>query len=110
MAAEALGVDGAQTFERKVEDLLTRRLIRDSEKEHVDILINAGSAAAHRAWKPQLLELDILMGILEDFIFNNFVAPGREKARGEKIERMKARVPKKQPRKKTPKEPTPSAT
>jgi len=96
IAAELLGVDPAKSFAEKVKDLVERSLIKEAEKDHIDILVDAGSASAHRGWKPGLSDLDALMGTLEDFIYNNIVLPAKKKAAAEKIAKVK--VPPKQKR------------
>uniref|UniRef100_A0A7C1NYU1 DUF4145 domain-containing protein n=1 Tax=Agrobacterium albertimagni TaxID=147266 RepID=A0A7C1NYU1_9HYPH len=93
IAAENLGVDPGLTFQQKITDLLSRGAIKPSEKDHIDILVDAGSASAHRGWKPRIAELNTLMEILEGFIFNNFVLPEREQAKADEIAKIKAKVP-----------------
>nr|WP_314089413.1 DUF4145 domain-containing protein [uncultured Shinella sp.] len=94
IAAELLGIDPSMRFEDKVADLVAKGLIKESEKEHIDVLVDAGSASAHRGWQPRIDDLAVLMGILEDFIYNNMVLPTRKQAEAEKLAKVKAKVPK----------------
>ena len=47
-ASELLGVNPAKTFAEKLTDLVSRGHIGSSEKDTLDTLTDAGSAAAHR--------------------------------------------------------------
>ncbi|MHA6644560.1 DUF4145 domain-containing protein [Mesorhizobium sp. A623] len=93
IAAEILGIDADKTFQEKLDDMVTKKLIKDSEREHLDVLVDAGSASAHRGWKPSVEDLDILMDTLEGFIYEWFVVPTRKKVAAAKIAKMKAKVP-----------------
>ncbi|MER8762637.1 MULTISPECIES: DUF4145 domain-containing protein [unclassified Mesorhizobium] len=93
IAAEILGIDAGLPFQQKLDNMVTRKLIKDSEREHLDVLIDAGSASAHRGWRPSVDDLDVLMDTLEGFIYDSFVVPTRKKAAAAKIARMKAKVP-----------------
>jgi hypothetical protein len=103
IAAEILGVDSSKTFEQKVSALVEASLIKESEREHIAFLIDAGSASAHRGWQPGLSDLNTIMDVLEDFIYNSFVLPSRKKASAEKVAKHKAKVPPKKPRASTKK-------
>jgi len=94
IAAEILGVDPDIPFRAKLEDLVERKLIKEHDREHLYVLVDAGSASVHRGWRPTVEDLDALMDTLEAFIFDTFVAPSRQKAAAEKVARVKARVPK----------------
>jgi hypothetical protein len=98
IAAELLSVDPDITFQAKLDYLLERKLIKGHDREHLDVLVNAGSASAHRGWKPTVEDLDALMDTLEAFIFDTFVAPARKKAAAERVARVKERVPRRERR------------
>jgi hypothetical protein len=85
-ASELLGVDPAITFAKKLDGLATNGKIGAEEKDSLSLLTDAGGAAAHRGWKPELEELDTMMGILEGFLHRNFVLPRQTK-------RLKSAVP-----------------
>lgn len=72
-AAELLKVKTILTFNQKLDELKKRELIGAEERQSLDVLVNAGSAAAHRSWKPMPEELDTMMSTLESFVYRTFV-------------------------------------
>lgn len=100
IAAEMLGVDPEKPFEKKTQDLVDKNFIKESEKKHIDILVKAGNASAHRGWRPSVADIDVLMDTLEEFIFNSMVLPSQRKLAAEKMAKVNAKVP---PRKKADK-------
>ncbi|WP_171136800.1 DUF4145 domain-containing protein [Ruegeria sp. HKCCC1038] len=93
IAAELLGVDPAKSFNEKLKELVSNGHILEASKENVEILVDAGSASAHRGWKPSSRELGALMGALEDFIYSALVFPARSRAKEEELARIKSNVP-----------------
>ncbi len=91
-ATEHLGIDPAQTFKDKIANLANQKLVGHSEQAILDVLTNAGSAAAHRGWKPSLKDVDLMMTVLESFVFRTCVGASE-------ISDLKNRVPAKPPRK-----------
>lgn len=90
-ASELVGIDPAVTFDEKLNALLERGKIGSDERQHLQLLTDAGSAAAHRGWKPALDELHALMDIMEAFVYRTFVLT-RE------FNKIKQRIPQKQKR------------
>ncbi|SDP47243.1 protein of unknown function [Phyllobacterium sp. YR620] len=88
-ASESLGIQSALPFAKKLEQLQVGGWIGETEKIHLEILTDAGSAAAHRGWKPSGEQLDIMMSSLEHFLQFHFVAR-------DEMEKLKLAVPKKQ--------------
>lgn len=76
-AIEILGIDPGATFKEKLDAILALGKISQEERNHLDILIDAGNAAAHRGWKPEPWHLDSMGLILEGFLHRAFVLPGR---------------------------------
>lgn len=72
-ASELLNVDPAKNFAEKLKDLVKLGKIGESERGTLAILTDAGSAAAHRGWKPEPKQLGTMMGIIEAFLYRNFV-------------------------------------
>ena len=72
-ASQKLGADPNQTFAEKLKELTAGNTIGGEEKEMLSILANAGSAAAHRGWKPPEDNIDDLMDFLENFLHRTFV-------------------------------------
>lgn len=94
-ASQLLGVDPETSFKEKLRGLCADGRIGLDEKETLKILVDAGSAAAHRGWRPTIDEISTMVGVVETFIHRSLVL-------GERIEKLKASVPARP--KKTPKE------
>jgi hypothetical protein len=92
-ASELLGIDTGKPFAKKLDDLVSAGQIGTTERDNLAILVDAGSAAAHRAWEPSAKELDTMMAILEHFLYRAFVIDA---------EARKLKVPARPARKKTP--------
>src|SRR5262245_20988396 len=78
-ASELLGVAPEKTFADKLRQLMKGGYIGSTEKESLDVLTDAGGAAAHRGWKPNLKQLDTLSSIMEQFIYRTFVLNAKAK-------------------------------
>ena len=74
-ASKLLGIDPDMPFDRKLARLETEDRITGQEKTVLEVLVEAGSAAAHRGWSPQPNQLDAMMAILEGFIHRAFILP-----------------------------------
>ena len=72
-ASELLGVDPSLTFEEKVSRLAAQGLVGAREAESLRVLVEAGCAAAHRAWMPEKSQFETLMRALEQFIHRSLV-------------------------------------
>lgn len=72
-ASELLGINPDKSFRAKLGDLLASGAIGAGEQEDLSALADAGSAAAHRGWKPTPQQLDTMMSIIEPFLHRNFV-------------------------------------
>ena len=75
-ATEILGVDPAMTFQEKLEALRDAGKVGATEMEALKVLSDAGSAAAHRGWKPRSGQLSTMMDIVEAFCYRNFFLDG----------------------------------
>ncbi|MEQ1931194.1 MAG: DUF4145 domain-containing protein [Parvularculaceae bacterium] len=62
-----LGVNVDLPFSKKLEALLGDGYIGQTERDMLEVLVDAGSAAAHRGWCPEVSQLHTLMTILEGF-------------------------------------------
>lgn len=91
-ASELLGVDKNLRFADKLSELETTGRIGTNEKGVLVVLVDAGSAATHRGWKPTPDELNTMMATLESFIHRNLVL-------GHEVQKLKANVPPKKPSK-----------
>lgn len=56
------------SFDKKLNDLLNRKIITSDEKIILDTLIDSGNAAAHRGYSPSKDDIHILFDILEKII------------------------------------------
>jgi len=72
-ASQKLGADPNQNFAEKLKELSTGNKISGEEKEMLSVLADAGSAAAHRGWKPTKGDINGLMRALENFLERAFV-------------------------------------
>lgn len=84
--SELLEVNPAYTFTEKLQALLDQGKISVDEKDTLNILTDAGNAAAHRGWRPSLGELDTMASIIESFLHRTFVL-------GEAARKLKEGIP-----------------
>lgn len=84
--SELLGVNPAKTFARKLADLESSGKISADERNTLSILTDAGSAAAHRGWRPSPKELDTMAAIIESFIHRTFIL-------GDAAKKLQAGIP-----------------
>ena len=92
-ASEFLQVDPLLPFGQKLDVLVSMGKIGKSEREALEVLIDAGGAAAHRGWAPKTTDLRTMMTIIEGFLHREFVL-------GDGLKKLKAAVPPKPARKK----------
>ena len=88
LSSELLKVDPTKSFAEKLKELEASGKIGKEESENLASLIDAGSAAAHRGWKPSLQELETMMDTLENFIYRNLIL-------GDAVAELRSRVPQK---------------
>ena len=87
------GASEASTFREKLEELKTSGLIGQRDVQVLEVLTDAGSAAAHRAWNPEPDRLATIMNGTESFLYRAIVFPTEVAA-------MKPDVPRKPKRRK----------
>jgi hypothetical protein len=73
-ATEILGIDSNMRFSEKLDELTKASRVSSAERAALDVLVEAGNAAAHRGWRPSSDEVDGLMLIMEAFLHRCFVA------------------------------------
>ena len=91
-ASELLQVDPKLSFFEKLNALETSGHIGKAERATLEVLTDAGSAAAHRGWHPKPEQVSTLFEIIEAFLHRTFVL-------GHGVERLKKAIPPKSPRK-----------
>lgn len=100
IAAELLQINPSQPFKDKLKDLVISGHIGKVDKSRLEILVDAGSASAHRGWQPQQEDLSTMMDVLEHFLHDAFVAPTRKKRLDVDLVKIKAKVPPKKSKQK----------
>ena len=97
IAAELLGIDHNQPFNAKLQALEKEGHIGKVERSHLEVIVDAGSACAHRGWLPSSHELNTMMDALERFIHDAFVAPTRKERLSAEVAKMKTKIPPRTP-------------
>lgn len=85
-SSELLGVDPDLSFERKLSELVASGRVSNDEGDILAALVDAGSAAAHRGWRPKPDELNTMMDVVESFLHRSFII-------GDGIKKLKDAVP-----------------
>lgn len=93
VSSRILGIDPELSFEKKLKSLVEKGHIGEVDRERISTLVDAGSASAHRGFRPSADDLSALMDTLEHFIQRAFVDPARAKKLDEKMKEMKKKVP-----------------
>lgn len=93
IASELLSIKSELPFISKLDELVKLGHIGAVDKEHLDALIDAGSASAHRGWQPTPEDLHTMMEVLENFLHASFVAPEKQRRLQDKVSKMRKTVP-----------------
>lgn len=101
-ATEVLGIPSDLTFKQKLDKLLADGKIDQLQRDTLDALTDAGSAAAHRGWAPTQQELDTMFTIMESFLYHAFVTSNERQELATRAAALKARTPRKQTSAKVP--------
>ena len=88
-ASQRRGVDPAARFGKKLDSLRADGWISVRERETLGVLVDAGSAAAHRGWRPTVDEVSTMVEVVETFLHRSFVV-------GDGIAKLRASVPARQ--------------
>jgi hypothetical protein len=102
-SSELLKVDAALGFNDKLDELHNMGKVSKSERDTLEILVDAGSAAAHRGWVPKPEEINTMMTIVEAFLHRTFILD-------DGIRKLKAAVPPKLKRQKKSKDARPAVS
>jgi len=85
-SSELLKVDAKMSFGGKLDELVSIGKVGKDERGILEVLVDAGSAAAHRGWVPKPRELNTMITILESFLYRSFIL-------GDGLQKLKAAVP-----------------
>jgi hypothetical protein len=83
-------------FGQKLDKLVSIGKVGANERATLEVLVDAGSAAAHRGWAPKSTELNTVMTMVETFLLRAFILD-------DGLQKLKAAVPPNPIRKKTAK-------
>jgi hypothetical protein len=75
-ATELLEIDTELSFRKKLDKLLETGRIGQNELEQLEVVTDAGNAAAHRGWSPDADQLRKLIGAMELFLRKAFIEGG----------------------------------
>lgn len=73
-ATELLGIDHNANFNKKLDTLVADGRLSSNDRKALAALVDAGSAAAHRGWRPDAAALTTMITILESFLQKEFVS------------------------------------
>jgi Domain of unknown function (DUF4145) len=76
-AMEVLGILPDQPFAAKLKALLVGGWIGSTEHSVLEVVTDAGNAAAHRAWSPSAKEIQLLTSSFEVFLQRAFIVGDR---------------------------------
>ena len=85
-SSELFGVPPKVTFADKLQELCCQGRVSKDEHETLRVLVDAGSAAAHRGWRPKPEELNTMMDVVEAFLHRSFILD-------DGIKKLKAAIP-----------------
>ncbi|EPP7629090.1 DUF4145 domain-containing protein [Providencia rettgeri] len=72
-SSELIGIPADKPFNKKIQLLFDQGEISSKDMELLNVLTDAGSAAAHRGWSPNEEQFDILLNILQGFVERTIV-------------------------------------
>lgn len=89
-----LGATDYKSFAAKLEELVSSKFISDHERQILGVLTDAGSASAHRGWRPTPENLATIMDGTENFLHRTLVVGKAANAMKRKVPRRSRRRPK----------------
>jgi hypothetical protein len=87
-------IGDAGNFKDKVKQLVARKIIDDKEKVMLLAVIDAGSASAHRSYKPDPTMINHMMDILEAIFYKLLIEPEEKKVLEKKARDLLKSTPK----------------
>jgi hypothetical protein len=89
---ELLKIDPTLSFKDKLQSLVANGELSLRDKEVLEPLIEAGNAAAHRAWSPNPSELTTMILILEALVHRAFILSKQAKALSKRTPKRKKKL------------------
>lgn len=86
-ASEFIGIPSYLPLEQKVKAVFEQGYVSETEREQLNVVTNAGNAAAHRGWIPDESTFESLLRVTEKFIHKVVL-------RDHKVEEIGAQIPK----------------
>ncbi|WP_285429163.1 DUF4145 domain-containing protein [Pseudomonas sp. lyk4-R2A-8] len=96
-STEILKIDPSLSLEAKVKHLFNEGFIGETESKNLEVVTDAGSAAAHRAWSPNRDEFKTLLTTLEQFIHRTVISGKAAQSIADRIPPRPVRPPKTKP-------------
>ena len=93
VVATFLGIDSNLPFTQKLEKLRQEGRISDTDKSALEVLIDAGGAAAHRGWRPDETQVRILIETLNQFIQAQVLLPREIKIVKDVVPKRMSKLP-----------------
>ncbi|TKB69584.1 MAG: DUF4145 domain-containing protein [Nitrospira sp.] len=90
-------IGDAGRFEDKIIELVERKIIDNTQGEMLLALINAGSASAHRSYKPDSETINHMMDILEAIFYSLLIEPDKRKDLERKAAEIRKSTPPRKP-------------
>jgi len=91
--AHHTGVAKEKNFAQILTELEDEKLISDSDKTALEVLVEGGHAAMHRGWSPDVADIIVLLDIFEDFIYSTFFKVEDEEDKAERRAALKKKIP-----------------
>lgn len=82
------------SFKNKIDTLRKRQIVTKEEKELLLTVIDAGSASAHRGFRPNKKTMNHIMDIVERIFYKLHIEPKESKVLLKKAEKIKRKTPK----------------
>jgi len=99
-SASEHGAMPSLNFRAKLDSLQANGKLTQNEREDLDVLVLSGNAATHRSWDPNKEDLDLLLPILENYIYRVYLEADDKSERDEaertrkfRLQLMKKRLP-----------------
>lgn len=87
-------VGDAGGFECKLKKLVSGNYINQTEGDRLNVLVEVGSASAHRGYQPSDEDIDVVSGILEAMLYRHLVEPNKLKRLDIAAQEVMDKVPK----------------